>query len=268
MNMQEIPQDLQVDNPPSRDRLLEYAAQFEDFKLPFLPLFVDDFVADTMDLTSEEVGAYFIILMALWRRDCKALPEKNLHRLCRCTKHRFKTHIWAEIGRFFQVADGVVWNRRLEQEWRKTATFSLKKRMAGKQGGTRKSLKLLQGGASTATSSAVASHPHICNTSNDVLHKGQLTPKKRRSQSTALPEDFVPDLDKAQSLMAELELNRSEMNYCWQQMKDHAYANDRRQVDWNRAFNSWVRKSVQYAEVGPNTKSRRTAGTSETAFNF
>lgn len=82
---------------------------------------------------------------------------------------------------------------------------------------------------------------------------------KRRSPSRALPEDFVPDLDKAASLKDELELNRFEMNFCWQRFKDHALATDRRQVDWDRAFASWVRKAAHDGEVGPKSKSRRTS---------
>jgi len=81
--------------------------------------------------------------------------------------------------------------------------------------------------------------------------------KRRRSPSSPLPDDWVPDMAKAQSLMAELDLTRDEMNYCYQQMKGHAHATDRRLANWDQGFGNWVRKAVKDGDVGPGSRSRR-----------
>jgi hypothetical protein len=89
----------------------------------------------------------------------------------------------------------------------------------------------------------------------------------RKSPNRLLPDGWVPDLAKAQSLMAELELSRDEMNYCYQQMKDHAHAKDRRLANWDQGFAMWVRKAVQDGDIGPNSRARRSR-VSASAFDF
>jgi uncharacterized protein YdaU (DUF1376 family) len=85
-------------------------------------------------------------------------------------------------------------------------------------------------------------------------------PKTKRKPEHELPADFVPDMDQARRLMDELELNRSEMNYCYQQMKGHAHATQRRQRDWNQTFANWVRKAAHDGEVGPGSRGRKGGG--------
>jgi hypothetical protein len=90
---------------------------------------------------------------------------------------------------------------------------------------------------------------------------------RRRSSKTALPDDWVPDMAKAESLMAELDLTRDEMNYCYQQMKGHAHATDRRLANWDQGFANWLRKAVKDGDVGPNSRSRRNS-VNGSAFDF
>jgi len=89
----------------------------------------------------------------------------------------------------------------------------------------------------------------------------------RRLPSKPLPDDWVPDMAKAQSLMAELDLTRDEMNYCYQQMKGHAHATDRRLANWDQGFANWLRKAVKDGDVGPNSRSRRNS-VNGSAFDF
>jgi hypothetical protein len=89
----------------------------------------------------------------------------------------------------------------------------------------------------------------------------------RRLPSKPLPDDWVPDMAKAQSLMAELDLTRDEMNYCYQQMKGHAHATDRRLANWDQGFANWLRKAVKDGDVGRNSRSRRNS-VNGSAFDF
>lgn len=54
-------------------------------EFPALPLFTDAFIGDTLHLTTEQIGAYMLLLMTAWRtKDC-SLPDddKYLARVCR-----------------------------------------------------------------------------------------------------------------------------------------------------------------------------------------
>jgi len=105
-----------------------------------MPLWVSDFVGDTMDLSAKEVGAYMLLLMALWRRNGK-LPfdEKTLRTITRTG--RDWPAIWMKIERFFCINDGELTNERLAQELQNVATKREVRSQLGALGGKAKALK-------------------------------------------------------------------------------------------------------------------------------
>lgn len=70
---------------------------------PFMQLYVGDYLADTLDLTTEQHGAYLLLLMTMWRHDAK-LPNDaaKLARIARVSPRRWHL-VWAEIQHFFYV---------------------------------------------------------------------------------------------------------------------------------------------------------------------
>ena len=82
-----------------------------------IPLFADAYLADTMHLSTEEHGAYLLLLMAAWRFDDCSLPsdDKKLAKVARLSTHR-----WAKIRdtiREFWVVEGDrIYNPRLRRE--------------------------------------------------------------------------------------------------------------------------------------------------------
>lgn len=83
-----------------------------------MPVWVDAFVRDTLDLDAEQIGAYNLLLWAMWSRKEMELPDdmKRLAVICRVTPTRLKRHIWPELEGFFEVTDGKVWQKRLKKE--------------------------------------------------------------------------------------------------------------------------------------------------------
>lgn len=73
---------------------------------PIWPVEIDAFVADSIRLTAEELGAYALLLMHLWRDGFgqKTLPldHKRLARMARVSPKRWKK-IWTSIEDFFEV---------------------------------------------------------------------------------------------------------------------------------------------------------------------
>ena len=73
---------------------------------PIWPVETGTFIADSMRLTAEEVGAYALLLMHLWRGGFgqKTLPldHKRLARMARVSPKRWKK-IWTSIEDFFEI---------------------------------------------------------------------------------------------------------------------------------------------------------------------
>lgn len=108
---------------------------------PFMQLYVADYLGDTRHLTTEQHGAYLLLLMAMWRAD-GVLPEdaRKLARISGCTPSRW-ARIADDVLAFFDVADGVLTNKRLKLELEKAQEKSIQRAEAGIRGGNAKALK-------------------------------------------------------------------------------------------------------------------------------
>lgn len=108
---------------------------------PFMQLYVSDFVGDTLYLSSEQVGAYLLLLMAMWNAKGE-LPndDAKLARVARVHPDRW-SEVWSDVAPFFTIADGKITHGRLSSELAKFARKSAARSEAGKRGAEAKSLK-------------------------------------------------------------------------------------------------------------------------------
>lgn len=97
--------------------MAEFNAKSARAKRP-LPLWADAFHRDTQDLSAEEVGAYFLILMAMWARENCDLPDddKRLARICRVSPTLWKRRMGPLMRGFFEASDGIIFSERLKKE--------------------------------------------------------------------------------------------------------------------------------------------------------
>lgn len=97
---------------------------------PFMQLYVADYLGDTRHLTTEQHGAYLLLLMTMWRSD-GFLPndDRKLARIAGCTGSRW-TKIKDDVLAFFDVDGGVLTHGRsrvhTEPRQRPTISASLK----------------------------------------------------------------------------------------------------------------------------------------------
>ena len=87
---------------------------------------------------------------------------------------------------------------------------------------------------------------------------GEASPAKtkRRKPSKQMPDDWTPDQATALRLRDQHNLTNDDLQFCYEQFRDDAHAKDKRFADWNRAFATWVRNSVNWGQVGPGSKRR------------
>lgn len=100
---------------------------------PWMPLYITDYLADTVHLTTVEHGAYLLLIMAYWKEGKLPQDDTKLARICRMAPAQ-----WAEIrdviAEMFQ--DG--WRHsRIDQEIAKVTDVSEKRKFARSQVGKR-----------------------------------------------------------------------------------------------------------------------------------
>jgi len=109
----------------------------------WMPLWIGDYLADTMHLTAAQHGAYLLLLMAHWRRR-DGLPNDPdfLRQTARCTEAEWNENpskgglsIAQAMLAFFEVKDGKLIHKRLLAERLKADTRYAKLSAAGRKGG-------------------------------------------------------------------------------------------------------------------------------------
>lgn len=124
-----------------------------------MPLWVANFVGDTMDLDAKEVGAYLLILMTMWGRD-GYLPndERKLQRVARCG--RDWPRVWQSIQHYFTVDGDQITQGRLLKEVQKVASKRIVNAQHGALGGLAKALKSKDAPLANATVSLQQPEPY------------------------------------------------------------------------------------------------------------
>ena len=100
-----------------------------------IPLFGDAYLADTQHLSTEEHGAYLLLMMAAWRQEDCGLPldDKKLARITGLSSRRW-TQIRETILGFWTVENGRIYQRRLRKEmvYSKSRSKAQAEKAAGK----------------------------------------------------------------------------------------------------------------------------------------
>jgi uncharacterized protein YdaU (DUF1376 family) len=119
---------------------------------PWMPLYVADYRGDTTHLTTEQHGAYLLLLMAMWNAG-GSLPndDKTLARICNADPRRWRLSLRAVVLAFFDVVGKTIVQRRLKAEIAKLDELSEKRAEAGRQGGRPKKANGLEPDKKTTT---------------------------------------------------------------------------------------------------------------------
>lgn len=109
--------------------------------LPFIQFYVADYLADTTELSTEEHGAYFLLMLSMWRAG-GTLPNepRKLARIC-----RLSTAKWSRVGKavlpYFQDNGETITHKRIKKDIENAQNSYAKRAEAGAKGGAAKSLK-------------------------------------------------------------------------------------------------------------------------------
>lgn len=205
-----------------------------------LPLFGDAYLADTTHLTTEEHGAYLLLLIACWRQDDCALPDddRKLARITGLTPRKWKS-IRSTIIEFFDTENGRISQARL----RKEHDFVCKKSEVNRQAANARwgaqdvENKQSRGMRTQCERNAPPPPP------TDVLVAKAPNTSQRGRAAYRLPENWRPDPlpDKVRALAAQWPEGRLEREL--DGFRDYwmARARDAARSDWDRVWHNRIR---------------------------
>lgn len=224
----------------------------------YMQFYVADYLGDTRHLTTEQHGAYILLLMSMWRAG-GYLPndDKKLARLCGCTGSRW-SKIRAEVMDFFSLHGEQITQKRLLSELEIAQEKAIKRAVSGSLGGRAKSLK----DKKTAVANAVAMPCH--SPEPEPLKKENTTysPKK----GTRLSPDWMPsEADQSFALKTmTLEGFRHEAD----QFRDYWISKPGAagvKLDWPATWRTWVRRAGKGSPVAQR-KNTGSGGRGDTSF--
>jgi uncharacterized protein YdaU (DUF1376 family) len=148
-------------------------------KLPFMPLFVNDYLSDTTHLNCKEHGAYLLLLFCMWKND-GALPNDDaaLSRMARLPVKQWR-QIRGTIISFFEISGDTLSHKRIRGEKTKIEKLRNTRSQLGKIGAEAKRLKSLEPEEAIAcgllkqTSSKPPSKPQASHTSYSITNNLQ-----------------------------------------------------------------------------------------------
>lgn len=101
----------------------------------WMPLYIADYLADTQHLTRDEHGAYLLLIMAYWRNG-GPLPDddKRMAAIVKATRKEWD-ELRQVLAEFFEIADGMWHQKRLDEELAEAWKFIAKQKANGGKGG-------------------------------------------------------------------------------------------------------------------------------------
>jgi uncharacterized protein YdaU (DUF1376 family) len=98
-----------------------------------MPFYVGDYLSATGRLTTEQHGAYLLILLDYWKNGPPPNDDAVLAALARMSPAAWRKAKPALLG-FFDISDGLLIQKRVEKERERTSNITEERSKAGKAG--------------------------------------------------------------------------------------------------------------------------------------
>lgn len=234
----------------------------------WMPLFIGDYLADTTRLTTEQHGAYFLLIMDYWRNGKPPEDDAILANITRMQIKDWKRIKPVVIG-FFNLENGHYSHSRIDREL-KDATASKEKAeaKAKKAAEKRWAQEAAKHEEKDQSSNAPSNAPSITSgNAQEVQEQCPLplplplttkTKSKDSALATRLPADWSPsDLDMQFCKTERPDLNASVVADRFRDYWVAVPGVKGRKVDWQATWRNWVRNEKLIAQI---VKSSRHSG--------
>ncbi|MGN2244913.1 YdaU family protein [Frateuria sp. GZRR33] len=225
--------------------------------LPYMQLYVADYLADTAHLSAEENGAYLLLIFNYWQRGhALSNASERLANVARLSSER-----WAEIkpklAEFFTI-DGDTWTHdRIEADLAAVAAKSTKAKAAGATGGSKRVANAKQTlGERSTDADQTSSHTDTDTDTEDksksagadLLGASKGNPEGRKSSATeidtwlrSLDGDAIPADDPIFSYAENAGIPLDFLELSWHRFVEDMRERGKRQKDWRAHYRNAVK---------------------------
>lgn len=213
----------------------------------WMPLFIGDYLADTTRLTTEQHGAYLLLIMDYWRNGAPPDDDSILANITKMQQRDWKK-IKSAVLTFFVLTDGAWTHSRIERELEDAAAGKKKAEEKAKKAAEARWGKASPEHSNSDAPSNATSIPQAllkeC-PSQSQSQSPSIKPIKSKTESASasrLPADWMPndvDVKFCQAERPELHVEATALRF-----RDYWVAQPGvkgRKVDWSATWRNWVR---------------------------
>ena len=202
--------------------------------LPYMQLYVSDYLSDTLYLDVVESGAYLHLLMNYWQTG-KPLPDcdKKLARISKCTDEQW-LNVRSAVVEYFDIIDGVLYHGRVEADLEKVKATSVKNSINGKKSAAARALKS-KGLEDRSTVVETVVDDSLNHTDTDTDTDKRVGTKRFVKPSVKELSEFLNNPDMANDFFDYNESRGWKIGKSNQMMKD-----------WKAAARRWARKQKEW----------------------
>ena len=240
-------------------------------ELPFLPLATDAYLADTTHLTTEQHGAYLLLLMAAWRNPDCDLPDDDvqLAQICRMSLRSWRAKN-APVLAFFSLKSGRLKQKRLS-DTREKVQVKRKQRLDALARANKAKKRSPSGAADAPADAPAYAAPNAganqnqnqkstgTGTRREGAREGDRAPEARHRRGTRLPDVWFPSEDDIQ-FAHQRGFDDSRIKEVADQFRDywHSMPGQRGvKSRWDLTWRNWLRREAPTGAGPPSGKSSR-----------
>lgn len=218
----------------------------------WMPLFIGDYLADTSRLTTEQHGAYFLLIMDYWRNGPPPDDSATLAQITRLSPDAWSI-AQAKLGQFFSIDGGVWRHKRIDEELVAAKENKDKAQAKAKAAAAARWGKPQSDATSNAPSIPQAMHEE-CPSPSPSPTPSKTKGKSRADTATAsrLPADWLPSDGDVEFCKAERpDLHATEVANRFRDYWVSQPGVKGRKLDWNATWRNWVRNERRTQTAGP-----------------
>jgi uncharacterized protein YdaU (DUF1376 family) len=210
----------------------------------WMPIYIGDYLADTMHLNTLEHGAYLLLIFAYWRNGKPlADDDRALSGICRANPKQWRD-LRPTLARFF-VVDGGVWrHKRIEAELAKWQTLKDKRSEAGANGAAKRwqshGKRMAEPIANASQTDALNLHHNLEEEKPDAIASVK---KKGQPHGTRLPDDWQPD-EQDRQFARNFGLDPGVIAPGFRDYWIAKPGADGRKLDWPATWRNWCRRAA------------------------